>query len=138
MKPCFASATTTSLFFVHWCRCCAINLCFTKIEKANYDKGERIEYISMHWCMININKVDVLIWRCRQNWFIVSDWSLQWLKSEELDIIFWISALCEYSRIIEINLQESIFSPIFYPSSIWWHINMFVIMDELSFVIYDN
>ena len=97
MKLCtMASATITSLFLIR-CRC-AIKFCLTKIEKANYDKGERIEYISMHWCMININKVDVLIWRCRQNWFIVLNWIAIMIKRKNLilvlvKIILWV---CEY------------------------------------------
>ena len=36
--------------------------------------------------MININKVDVLIWQCIQNWFIVSDWeAMHDYKNEEFN-----------------------------------------------------
>ena len=36
--------------------------------------------------MININKVDVLIWQCIQNWFIVSDWEAMYdYKNEEFN-----------------------------------------------------
>ena len=44
--------------------------------------------------MININKVDVLIWQCIQNWFIVSDWeAMHDYKNEEFTLILEKSLL---------------------------------------------